>query len=225
MSDYKPYRGPWYRGPAFLMMLALLAFYVSSSFASSPGFATQIWNLLTIIVVLLGLRAFTQKPGVFATGLAIVVGFATLSALLQVFVTDFDYRWISIGVLFFFGFVLLAMARIVFEPEYVTADKIFAAACVYLLAGICFGLLFVVIEQTYPGSFTLSESDSANLYGSLVHFSFTTLTTVGYGNISPISNSARSLADMEAVLAQLFLAIVVARLVSLQITRGGELDE
>ena len=207
------------------MMLALGAFYISSSFAATPGFATQVWNLLTIVVVLLGLRAFTQKRGVFAIGLGIVIGFAALSAVLQLVVEDFDYRWISIGVLVFFSFVLVAMAKVVFQTEFVTADKIFAAACVYLLAGICFGLVFVVVEQTTPGSFTLSELDATNLYGSLVHFSFTTLTTVGYGNISPISSSARSLADMEAVFAQLFLAIVVARLVSLQITRGGELDD
>ena len=52
---------------------------------------------------------------------------------------------------------------------------------------------------------------------ALLHFSFTTLTTVGYGSISPMSDTARMLSDIEAVIAQLFLAVVVARLVSLQI--------
>lgn len=210
---------PWYQGPAFWMLVALIAFYVASSFTPpASGTGSAILNLLTVSIVLFGLRAFSKDKTVFRAGLILVVSFSVLSAVGQATLRDFDFRWNSIAVLVFFLLMMVALARVIFKTEQITVDKIFAAANFYMLMGIVFGLLFLLIEQTTPGSFTLTEVDKQHLPGSLVHFSFTTLTTVGYGNISPISNPARSLADMEAVLAQLFLAVVLARLVSLEIT-------
>ena len=220
MTASLSHEGPWYRGPAFLMTVALVAFYVSSSFTDDPGVPMTMMNALATAVVLLGLRAFTRSRRAFRVGVGLTVAFVVASAVAQNTSRDFDERANTLFVLLFFALMLLAMAKVVFQAEDITVDKIFAAACVYMLLGICFGLVFLVIEQTYPGSFTLSSSDASNLPGALVHFSFTTLTTVGYGSISPVSSVARSLSDMEAVVAQLYLAIVVARLVSLQLTQG-----
>ena len=68
----------------------------------------------------------------------------------------------------------------------------------------------------------MSADDYDHAGQALLHFSFTTLTTVGYGSISPMSPMARTLSDLEAVIAQLYLAVVVARLVSLQIEHSRD---
>ena len=204
---------PFYQGPAFLMLIALIGVYLVGSMTRERSTASMLMNLLMIAVVLLGVRAVTQKPRTLWIGASLILGFTTFSVIASRVIEGYDYRWESLGT-----FVLGAMASVVFKTEQVSVDKIFAAACVYMLMGICFGLVYTLIEQGSPGSFSLTEADLANLSGSLIHFSFTTLTTVGYGNISPLSPVSRSLADMEAVLAQLYLAIVLARLVSLQIT-------
>jgi len=89
--------------------------------------------------------------------------------------------------------------------------------------------LYSIIELLHSGSFQLVESFSSpqDLKLNMIYFSFTTLTTLGYGDITPLSPYARSFANLEALIGQLYPAILLARLVSLQGThhhpkKGGE---
>ena len=87
-----------------------------------------------------------------------------------------------------------------------------AALSAYLLAGVFFGSCYWALEQSQPGAFTFTGAFSRT--GAL-YFSFVTLTTLGYGDIAPHSDVARGLAIVEGVGGQLFLAVLIARLVSL----------
>jgi hypothetical protein len=92
----------------------------------------------------------------------------------------------------------------------VDAEHLFAALSAYLLAGIYFGLLYWALEQVRPGMFAATNfSRSGPIY-----FSFVTLATLGHGDIVPRTDVARGLAVVEGVGGQLFLAVLVARLVS-----------
>lgn len=94
----------------------------------------------------------------------------------------------------------------------VDAERICAALCVYLLAGIAFGGLFAALEAVAPGS--LAGPAPIDL-DDAVYFSFVTLATLGYGDVTPMASAARALAVLEAVFGQLYLAVLIARLVSL----------
>ena len=94
----------------------------------------------------------------------------------------------------------------------VDAERISAALCVYLLAGVGFGCIFGAVEAAAPGS--LAGARPVDLM-SAVYFSFVTLSTLGYGDIAPLAPAARALAILEAVFGQLYLAVLVARLVTL----------
>jgi voltage-gated potassium channel Kch len=100
----------------------------------------------------------------------------------------------------------------------VDAEHLYAALSAYLLAGIFFGLFYWVLEQSWPGTFAFAGKFSR--MGAL-YFSFVTLATLGYGDIVPRTDVARGLAIVEGVGGQLFLAVLVARLVSLY-GRGQE---
>ena len=100
----------------------------------------------------------------------------------------------------------------------VDAEHLFAALSAYLLAGIYFGLLFWALEQIHPG--TVSASDFSRT--GAIYYSFVTLATIGYGDIVPRTDVARGLAIVEGVGGQLFLAVLVARLLSLYSGRRGE---
>ena len=216
---------PWYQGSSFLMFVVLLLAYVASSLSLPPGPGARLQGLLTIGAVCFGLRAVTRRPRIFWVGLALSLAYAFGSAVLHAVSESADYRWDTVVVLAFHVFLLGVMARVVMRRERVTVDKILAAACVYLLMGLCFGMVFALVEWSLSGSFALSSADVDRLGASLTHYSFTTLTTVGYGDIYPVSSLARSLSDIEAVLGQLFLAVVIARLVALQITGGDAVGE
>jgi voltage-gated potassium channel Kch len=91
-----------------------------------------------------------------------------------------------------------------------------AALSAYLLAGIFFGIFYWVLERIGPGTFNATAEFSGM---SAIYFSFVTIATLGYGDIVPRSDVARGLAIVEGVGGQLFLAVMVARLVSLYTKR------
>jgi Ion channel len=101
----------------------------------------------------------------------------------------------------------------------VDAEHVHAALSAYLLAGIYCGLFYWVLEQTAPGTFA-AAGDLSRM--SAIYFSFVTLATLGYGDIVPRTDVARGLAIVEGVGGQLFLAVLVARLVSLYSRRTGD---
>jgi Ion channel len=102
--------------------------------------------------------------------------------------------------------------KFAFSAHSVSRQHVDAALSAYLLAGVFFGNLYWVLEQIQPGSFTFAGESSIN---SAIYFSFVTLATLGYGDIVPRTDVARGLAIVEAVGGQLFLAVMIARLVSL----------
>jgi hypothetical protein len=93
----------------------------------------------------------------------------------------------------------------------VTARTLLGAVSGYLLVGIAFAVSYAMLEVVAPGALRLGEARSSDL----VYFSFITLATVGYGDITPVSAAARMLAVAEAVIGQFYVAAVVARLISL----------
>ena len=105
----------------------------------------------------------------------------------------------------------------------IESEHIYAALSAYLLAGLSFGVLYWALERAWPGSLYyggnavdhLSESDG-------VYFSFVTLATLGYGDFVPKTDVARGLVILEAVAGQLYLGVMVARLVSLYVTGAGK---
>jgi Ion channel len=109
------------------------------------------------------------------------------------------------------GIAALLAASVLGEGR-VDGERICAALCVYLLAGIAFGGFFATLEATAPGS--LSGPAPIEL-DDAIYFSFVTLATLGYGDITPVAAAARALAVLEAVFGQLYLAVLIARLVSL----------
>jgi hypothetical protein len=122
---------------------------------------------------------------------------------------------------------LLAAAsalRFALGARVVHRERLYAGLSAYLLAGLFFGVFYWVLEQTWAGSFAL-PGEEAQSYFSLpaaIYYSFVTLTTLGYGDIVPRSEVGRGLAIMEAVAGQLYLAVMIARLVSLYAAGAGK---
>jgi voltage-gated potassium channel len=128
----------------------------------------------------------------------------------------------------FLAVTVIALITRLFIVKTVTLDTISAAICAYLLTGVAFAYAFAVVELQNPASFsaTLFQKQSSNiapLMASLhnfIYYSFVCLTTTGFGDIAPISEGARSLSVLESVFGQLYVAILIARLVSLQVAQS-----
>ena len=140
----------------------------------------------------------------------------------------FDDTWLSTASLALWTVVALVAAasalRFVLGATVVDREHLYAALSAYVLAGLFFGVFYWVVEQTWPGSLGMAgESVPGRFSPSLaIYFSFVTLATLGYGDIVPRSEVARGLAIMEAVAGQLYLAVMIARLVSSYVSREGK---
>jgi hypothetical protein len=116
-----------------------------------------------------------------------------------------------------------------FQRRDVTVDTILGAVVTYLLAAIAFTFVFEIVELLQPGSFSgipdQARSHRAELGSSMLYFSFVCITTMGYGDIVPVSDIARPLAVLEGVFGQLYLAVMIARLVGLHIASSHNREE
>ncbi len=124
----------------------------------------------------------------------------------------------------FIGYTAFTILTIIFRGAVVTADDINGAFCGYLLIGIAFAHLYALVEFHRPGSFSLPANvgvmpeNEAARQSLLTYFSLVTLTTVGYGDITAVSPPARSLACVEAVIGQFYIAVVAAELIGIKLS-------
>ena len=131
----------------------------------------------------------------------------------------------------FFGLVGISILIHIMSEERVTSDLIYGSACVYLLIGFAWAIAYGFIEVLLQGSFridgtVMSHPDLLGQYSflndNLTYYSFVTLTTLGYGDIIPMTGPAKLSSALEAVVGQLYIALLVARLVGLQISQSME---
>ena len=114
----------------------------------------------------------------------------------------------------------------VLNYQQVTAEKIYGAICAYLLIGIIWALIYTMIALIEPSAFQVSFTTQHHFlqhaphrfyFTQFLYYSFVTLSTLGYGDIIPVKNFARAFSALEAIIGQLYVAILIARLVGLHI--------
>lgn len=126
----------------------------------------------------------------------------------------------------FVGFAVVVILTSVLRQKRVTSDEVLGAVCGYLLAGVFFGNVYSLIELLSPGSFSMSQQFAADLatwdgrISLFDYFSLVTLTTMGYGDVTPVHGPARTFALIEAVFGQFYIAVLVAQLVGLRLAQA-----
>ena len=198
-----------------LLVLLLVALY-----------AIQVDELMGERATLLAQR---QRRSVVGWVLAAFAVFERLAAMVSP-----THQLLVVGTLswlLFIIYVTWSELRSVLKQKDVTGESIAMSISVYLLMGLAWGLLYILLFQLQPNAFNLSGSptpapgraeDVQPLFPIFVYFSLTTLSTIGYGDIIPVSLQARYAAVAEGITGQFYLAILVARLVGLQMSRSAD---
>lgn len=118
-------------------------------------------------------------------------------------------RWLAAAL---YATAIGYLMRYVFQREVMTADKLFGAASMYLLLGIFWAFLYALIDNYHPGSFTLGGQPTKPGFFDFVYFSYTVLTSTGFGDLAPLGRQARGICTVEQIAGSLFVAILIARL-------------
>ena len=198
-------------------MLALLVFLIGVPTAddlaivSRPGVRVLAFSCLMVI----GIWSLRGSGRWFSVGIAFVIAGIVFNVL-AVNLASPVYLYASFAALF--GFLLLAISftlkQIAMATD-ISPNRLIGAVCVYLLLGVIWAVAYTMLEMISPGSFGgFTPLQGRGWDSEWLYFSFVTMTTLGYGDILPISATARALAYMQAVFGQLYVAILVAGLVS-----------
>ena len=180
------------------------------------------WSVLLAALRAVGPDARVRRVGRVLAAVAVAAGIAGLACYN---LRDSEHAWMFAV---FDGltllFLLLATCAIfvdVLWREDIDADHLLGAACVYVLFGLTFAYALSVLDGlTAVPMLAPLEAAELSLHAEYLYFSFVTLSTLGYGDMVPVTLPARLVAGVEAVLGQLFLTILVARMIALHIAHG-----
>ncbi len=183
----------------------------------------DLFSLVVVAVLYAGARASTNSRQRRRWYLALLTPTVAIDS--WIFVMGGGDRLAALGSMLHVGFMLftgVAILEHLAKERSVSLDTIFGGVCVFLLIGVVFGYVFSMVETLYPGSLleageVLAPSPNVNAQverrPKAIYFSFVTLTTVGYGDITPARSMARVLAVLEAIVGQIFLTTFLAFLV------------
>jgi voltage-gated potassium channel len=184
------------------------------------------FSLLLALVLIAAVVVNSQQRSIFV--IALMIGFGSVIGI--GYAAYFDSHLVRIVSetlgLTLLGFTTLVMFNSLIQTDRVSQDAVVGGICVFLLIGLCFALVFILMTDLNPGALELgneaivrSNADSSAHATLLLYFSFVTLTTLGYGDVSPVGDMARMFAVAEALIGQLYLVVFLARLVALYVLR------
>ena len=206
------------------LFVALLTIWAIGPFLRQGRLGANVLLVILTIVFLAALNAVSDRRRTPVLGLIL-----TVPAILGIWMTQLGSETASVlalGLVFatlFLAFVVVKIVGYVLRSQEVTSEVLFGALCAYLLIGLFFALLFSTVEIWQPGSLNLPTAGGgpaladATQFSVITYFSYVTLTTLGFGDIAPQTPIARSLVTLEALTGQLFLAVLIARIVALHI--------
>jgi hypothetical protein len=202
-------------------LLVLIATYLFSAF-NGRNLATGAQLGLFSLILLLAMRS-SPLPGRWP----LVLGTVTVDGSVAAFGATLTGTSGGAGAadlwkaLLLLQTAILVLRRVLAQPS-VTIQSIYGALSAYLIVGLMFAAIYAAIQHLGESAF-FAGSQPANTQ-TFQYFSFTTLTTLGYGDFTAAQNGGRAIAVMEALTGQVFLATLVARLVSAYRGQGGAQD-
>lgn len=200
----------------FLLGLVLLFF--AAPFAEQIKGGQMLESSLLTLVLISAVFAVGRRPRVLWLAIFMVTPTVAGKWLHYFWPDSISLVWFLPCVLFFIVFILIQLLHFILIAPRVNGDILCAGIASYLLLGLLWAFAYMLVAQLAPGAFFFDgriEAAKEMTSFTSVYFSFITLTTVGYGDITPVAGAARMLAALEAMTGTLFVAILISRLVSM----------
>src|SRR5262245_24182209 len=194
------------------ILLSVLLFVMAPMQANGVISGTTFGVLFGLVLIPATAMVWGNRAAVAA--ILVALGLVFLAAIRQGTLLD---RYLDAVAWFIAGLTLsIVVARAVFARGKVTYHRIIGGVLLYLTIGLTFVALFGFLIIVEPNTFSVPAYEGTSV-GKLIYFSFVTLTTIGYGDIVPLHPYARGLANVEAIIGQLYPATLLARLVTLEL--------
>ena len=205
----------------YLLVTILIFLGVGPILADMTGFRLLL-DIFFSAILLSAIYAISQKKR--DTVIAFALAIPTLLAFwLRDFTSGVAFNVTSeiFGSLFF-GHTIIVLLNFILKSPKITRHVIHAALIGYLLMGMMWASIYELIDTIEPGSFSLVQGWVDNPRLIYLYFSYVTLTTLGYGDITPLTAQAYSISILEAIIGQIYITVLIARLVAMQISHSGK---
>ena len=219
MGDVRDVQGALedqFAGGFLALLILLVAFLLVAPLLDGSAAGRITLSFLFYVAMLVAIRASVRRRIILLL-VFVVSAFAWVTfafdLIFDIPALEVASRILNPALLFVTALTVLAG---IIRVERVTMNTVFGAVCVYFLIALFWAFIFFQTERIDPGSFTFPDGPHQRL-SDFVYFAFVTQTTLGYGDIAPVSDYARSFAMMAAFLGQVYLVVTVARMVSLQV--------
>ena len=205
-------------GPCTYLLLALLGLILIFPYCKGGGMIGRIGLAMLFSLVLIGGTYATARD---ARTLFVSIILATTASVLHwtaLFTgAQLFFRLTGLADLLFLIMTIGSVLRYLLMKGPVTADKLHGALASYIMIALFWTFVYTILESLRPGSFNLGQQpiEQLDVFYHLLYFSFTTLTTAGFGDITPVSDHARSLVMIEQLGGVFFVAVLIARLAGL----------
>lgn len=206
------------KGKSIYLLISLVALLLLYPLLEGDNIGSLLLTIITSVIIITSVYSlsYTKKTLIWAMS----IGSATLLATwIDFFVRNPSWDLVSIILwILFYAFAVIALLFHVLSSTDVTIDTLYGAVSIYLLVAVLWGAIYTLIEGLSPGSFFINPGhniDGLRTWSDFFYYSLVTLTTLGYGDITPVTASARSFSVMEAIIGILYIAVLVARLVGL----------
>lgn len=211
-----------------MLLAAQLLLSVISPLFSSIVHARTVLDITVTIVFVTAIYVISGTRKHFIIGMILMVPALLLTWGVKLYhVPSLEYLALA-GTALFFCYVASLILADIFRSKMVTLDIIAGGICVYLFFGNICGMVYALIGRLDPAAFSIPEATASYIGNSLgevssaMYFSFVTLTTLGYGDITPVNTFARTLAYLEAAIGQFYLTVLIASLVGIHISTSNK---
>ena len=220
-DTYVPFSQKRFKNRFIYLLVFLLIMIAVAPLDEVLGRFGILTDLATSVVLILAIYSVSQKR--LHTVIGVLLAVPMIVALWSDLVGE--YSWLQItgrlcGIAFF-AFLIVIILKFVLSQDEITRDLIAAAAIVYLSLAAMWAFAYTVIEMMHPGSFAIPGQSAGSTVNSL-YYSLVTITTLGYGDITPVTSVAKVCTTLEAVVGQLYLVITVAWLVGMHVSQSVE---
>ncbi|MBT5873160.1 MAG: two pore domain potassium channel family protein [Candidatus Latescibacteria bacterium] len=201
------------------LLVATVLLMIGYPYFSDDSVGAFLGGMSSLIICCAGVYAVHTTRWRFAAAIVFAL-FAAGSLTVIDFVQGVrGHPLVEFSFFLFYSFITLAVFLEVIQTIDIKRDTIFGTVAVYLLVGLTFGTLYDFVETISPGSFhahvVFAGVDGGLGFRQLLYFSFMTLTTVGYGDITAVTAPAQSVVAIEGVIGVLYVAVLVARIVGI----------
>jgi len=207
--------------PSALLLLAQLVAVLAYPFLDQAPAGRAMLGVVGTVVVLLALAAVRRTPAL--TWIALLLGVPALVTTVWEAMDPTNDALVLVNALLhapFYFFVSYGMIRYLFHDDRVSRDELYATGAAFTVVAWGFAYVYAAAQVIWPGSFTGASGGTDRSWFELLFLSFTTLTSVGLSDVTPVLAHARSLVMVEQVAGVMYVALVVARLVGLTVARG-----